>query len=202
MRHPRNDRGSPQTDHCRGRRRPGQDVPAAQKSLADAWRRRPCSPARIWKIYDLCSAPPPTAGHSQLASRLSQSIEKLAKEVVIPARALELDRERALGGVPADDVERAATQDGDVAGAVILSVARGVIAPSVRAMMATARRWLISLRRQVGRGQALRLADGAPRRARPRLAELPCPAAQLRLMDAQFCESACKSDPPGWVMII
>ena len=67
-----------------------------------------------------------------------------------------------------------------------LSLGVAVVAPSVRAMMATARPWLIIFRRQVGRGRALRLADGAPRRARPRLAELPCPAAQLRLMDAQF----------------
>ena len=68
-----------------------------------------------------------------------------------------------------------------------------IVAPSVRARretvrapLATARLWLIILRRQVGRGRALRLADGAPRRARPRLVGLPCPAAQLRLMDAQF----------------
>ncbi len=42
------------------------------------------------------------------------------------------------------------------------------------------------LRRQVGRGRALRLRIGVPRRARPRLAELPYPAAQLRLVDAEF----------------
>jgi hypothetical protein len=45
---------------------------------------------------------------------------------------------------------------------------------------------LIILLRQVGRGRALRLRGGAPRRSRPRLAELPYPTAQLRLVDAQF----------------
>ncbi len=39
---------------------------------------------------------------------------------------LEFDRERALGGVAAGEIEGAAAQDGDVGGAIILTVAGGI----------------------------------------------------------------------------
>src|SRR5882724_3706003 len=47
---------------------------------------------------------------------------------MVPACAFELYGERALAGVAAGDVEGAAAQDGDVGGAVVAAVARGVLA--------------------------------------------------------------------------
>src|SRR5712671_2335619 len=46
---------------------------------------------------------------------------------MVPACTFELYGERALAGVAAGDVEGSAAQDGDVGGAVVAAVARGVL---------------------------------------------------------------------------
>src|SRR6185436_7324467 len=47
---------------------------------------------------------------------------------MVPACAFELGGERSLAGVAASDIEGSAAEDGDVGGAVVAAVARGVLA--------------------------------------------------------------------------
>ena len=49
------------------------------------------------------------------------------QEGIIPARALEFDRQRRFRGIASNHVECAAAQDSDVAGGIVLAVARGVL---------------------------------------------------------------------------
>ena len=47
---------------------------------------------------------------------------------MVPACAFELGGERSFAGIAASDVEGSAAEDGDVGGAVVAAVARGVLA--------------------------------------------------------------------------